>query len=83
VAVRLPPDLLELIDRHARAHGLSRAATIRLLVADGLRSGPGDGVDRAQIRRMLALTPVERIRQLTASVEAQSRLRGIARRPKR
>ena len=33
-------------------------------MGEGLAAGHSDGVDRSQIRRMLALTPLERIRHM-------------------
>jgi hypothetical protein len=79
--VRLPPDLLEDIDRRAGLLGRSRAAVIRSLLREALgrNDSPDDGVDRAQIRRMLARSPRERIRHMVEVAAKQSRLRGAAR----
>jgi transcriptional regulator with XRE-family HTH domain len=62
-----------------------RASTLRaLLVRCGVDLEPmpaiGDGVDRSQIRERLALTPAERIRDLTTAAAAVVRLHGRARR---
>jgi transcriptional regulator with XRE-family HTH domain len=56
---------------------------LRILHASGhdLELGPrlGEGVDRAQIRERLALTPRQRLEDLTAAAAAVRRLRGRAR----
>jgi len=80
VAVRLPADLLVLVDHRARTSRQSRAGAIRSLLAEALRVDSPDGVDRAQIRRMLAMTPAERIRHMAQVANTQMRLRGAARR---
>lgn len=82
VPVRLPPDLLEDIDRRARLLGRPRAAVIRSLLMEALGHAASldDGVDRAQIRRMLAMTPSERMRHMTGVAAQQKRFRGKARR---
>lgn len=78
----MPADILALVDARARARGETRAAAIRRLLAEGLRSeAASDGVDRAQIRRMLALTPRDRIRHMADVVNAIRPFRGAARRP--
>src|SRR5256885_11940878 len=77
-AVRFPADVLDAIDRRAAGRGQSRAAVIRALVSDAL--GERSDVDRAQIRRMLAMSPADRIRHMTEVASNQSRLRGAARR---
>ena len=79
MAVRLPAELLTLIDGRAAANARSRAATIRDLLTQALYSGRDDGVDRGQIRRMLAMTPAERVRQMTEVANAQTHLRRRAR----
>ncbi|MEE8601323.1 ribbon-helix-helix protein, CopG family [Euzebya tangerina] len=58
VTVRLPPELLRDVDRLAASAGMTRAAYLRALIAAAL---PAEDVDRSQIRRMLRLTPAERI----------------------
>ncbi len=86
MAVRLPPDLLAMVDARARSGGHSRAGTVRQLLVEALRATPPDatppdGIDRAQIRRMLALTPRDRIRHMADVVNAVRPFRGAARRP--
>lgn len=81
VAVRLPPDILALVVARAEAEGESRAEAIRRLLAQGLgHEQRPDGIDRSQIRRMLALSPRDRIRHVAGVVNASARLRGAARR---
>jgi hypothetical protein len=81
VAVRLPPDVLDDIDRRARILGRSRASVIRSMLDHALRRAPepDDGVDRAQIRRMLRLSPGERIDHMAHVAAQQRRARGKAR----
>jgi hypothetical protein len=81
----LAPDVLDEIDRRARVLGRSRAAVIRSLLAEALGRAetPDDGVDRAQIRRQLALSPAERVRRMSEVATQQRRLRGKARRSMR
>lgn len=75
VSVRLPDELLDRVDAEAEQSGASRAATVRRLIEGGL----GDtGVDLAQIRRALALTPAERIRTVARTERALSAIRGRA-----
>ena len=52
---------------HASGHDLELAARL------------GEGVDRAQIRERLALTPRQRLEDLTKAAAAARRLRGRAR----
>ena len=82
VPVRVPPDLLDDIDRRARVLGRSRAAVIRSLLREALgpTETPDDGVDRSQIRRMLAMSPRERMRHMSGVAAQQKRFRGKARR---
>jgi len=82
VPVRLPDDLLAQIDRRARTLGRSRASIIRSLLLEALGDSAAcdDGVDRAQIRRSLALGPRERIEHMTKVHAQQARLRASARR---
>ena len=80
IAVRLPAELLALVDARAAAAGSSRASAVRELLAEALVMPPGDGVDRSQIRRMRALSPRERIHHMVDVARAQTRLRGAARR---
>jgi hypothetical protein len=54
-----------------------------LLEALGRADAPDDGVDRSQIRRMLALSPRERMRHMNEVAAQQTRLRSAARRPAR
>jgi len=77
ITVRLPPGLLKDVDRHADAAGMSRAAYLRALIAAAL---PHDDVDRTQIRRLLALTPAERVARNEANVRQMAAIRGAARR---
>jgi metal-responsive CopG/Arc/MetJ family transcriptional regulator len=81
VPVRLPDELVAQIDRRARILGRSRASIIRSLLLEALGDSavPDDGVDRAQIRRSLALAPSERIEHMTKVHAQQARLRGRAR----
>lgn len=85
VPVRLPPEVLDDIDRRARLLGRSRASVIRslLLAALGRTGVRDDGVDRAQIHRMLALSPPERLRHMRGVAAQQHRIRGKARQPNR
>ena len=83
VPVRLPDDLLREVDERARILGRSRASVIRSLLLGALgHEAPDDGVDRAQIRRSLALSPRERMSHMAAVQAQQARVRGKARRPK-
>ncbi len=75
MSVRLPDDLLARVDAESARADESRAATIRRLVGEAL----GDsGVDVAQIRRALALTPAERIRAVVRTERGLAQLRGRA-----
>jgi len=80
VPVRLPVDLLGDIDRRARVLGRSRASVIRSLLVAALSQSdaPDDGVDRAQIRRMLGMSPPERLRHMRDVAAQQQRIRGMA-----
>lgn len=82
VPVRLPDELLAEVDRRARTLGRSRGSIIRSLLLESLghSATPDDGVDRAQIRRSLAVSPRERIEHMTQVHAQQERLRGTARR---
>ena len=80
MAVRLPPDMLARIDAVAARRAESRASSIRRLLADALSNGADDGVDRAQIRRMLALTPLQRIRHMVDVANGMARFRDRVRR---
>jgi len=82
VPVRLSDELVAQIDRRARILGRSRASIIRSLLLEALGDSAvaDDGVDRAQIRRSLALAPRERIEHMTNVHAQQARLRGTARR---
>ncbi len=83
VPVRLPDDLLSEVDQRARILGRSRASVIRSLLLSALgHETPDHGVDRAQIRRSLALAPRERLAHMTAVQAQQARLRGKARQRK-
>ena len=80
VSVRLPADLLARVDARAAAGGGSRAAVVRQLLVAALVGWPReveapDGIDRAQIQRMLALTPRERIRHMADVANGMIRLR--------
>jgi hypothetical protein len=90
--IRESPDVSEGDHAHRRPlHSGSRQSEIRAAVelvvmprratrkpSEADRS-PTDGIDRAQIRRMLALTPRERIRHMTEVTNGMVRLRGVAR----
>jgi metal-responsive CopG/Arc/MetJ family transcriptional regulator len=80
IAVRLPQDLLDDIDLRARILGRSRASVIRSILdhALGRTPEPDDGVDRAQIRRMLRLSPRERLDHMAHVASQQRRVRGRA-----
>jgi hypothetical protein len=81
VVVRLPVDLLADIDLRAAALGRSRASVVRSLLDEALgrRTTADDGVDRAQIRRALAMTPTERMHRALELSAQQRRIRGRAR----
>jgi hypothetical protein len=85
VPVRLPADVLHEVDRRARILGRSRAAVIRSLLEEalGVRDEVDDGVDRAQIRRMLELSPSDRMHHMSLVAAQQGRLRRKARRTTR
>ena len=78
--VRIAPSVLDDIDRRAAVLGRSRAAVIRSLLSAALGHDEDvdDGVDRAQIRRMLALSPAERLRHMNQVGAQQRRLRAKA-----
>jgi hypothetical protein len=77
--VRLPASTLAEIDQRAQRAGASRAQLIRDLLAQALAAVPtGDGVDRAQIQRMLRLTPAERVAHMVAVQRRMAALRGLA-----
>lgn len=75
ISLRLDDRLLERVDAEAKRSGKSRAATIRELL--GVSAG-NPGVDVAQIRRALALTPAERIRAVARTEAMLAGLRGRA-----
>jgi metal-responsive CopG/Arc/MetJ family transcriptional regulator len=81
VAIRLPQEVLDDIDRRARILGRSRASVVRSLLDQALGRSPelDDGVDRAQIRRMRRLSPRERIDHMAEVADQQRRARGRAR----
>ena len=85
VPIRIPVNVLQDIDARARQLGRSRAAVIRslLLEALGCHDDTVDGVDRAQIRRMRAMSPRDRMRHMTEVAAQQERVRGRAVRPAR
>lgn len=80
--MRLPPEVLDDIDRRAHLLGRSRASVIRSLLLEALGRGDtsDEGVDRAQIRRMLAMSPRERMRHMSEVAAQQRKLRGTPRR---
>lgn len=80
VAVRLPPDVLVLLDRRAERAGITRAQVMRDILRAAVDSSSSDGVDRAQIQRMLRLTPAERVQHMAQVAESLSSIKGIARR---
>jgi predicted transcriptional regulator len=71
--VRLPPELLARVDGLAQQASVSRATSIRRLIASAL-GAENDGVDVAQIRRALALSPAERVRTM---VEAKRNVAAV------
>lgn len=77
VAVRLPAELISRLDAAADAEGETRAATVRRLLEEGVAES---GVDIAQIRRALALTPAARIREVAATANTFESIRNAARR---
>ena len=79
VSVRLDPGLLVRVDALASRTGSNRAATIRRLLDEAVVDpGVDTGVDIAQIRRALALTPAERVRAVVGVERTLSKLRGSA-----
>lgn len=74
ISVRLPLELLDAVDRLSADAGTSRAATIRALLEAAVRPST-EGVDRAQIRRMLAMEPRERIRHMAEVTRGLQRFR--------
>jgi metal-responsive CopG/Arc/MetJ family transcriptional regulator len=74
ISVRLSPELLETVDRLCVEAGATRAATIRHLLETAVRQST-DGVDRAQIRRMLAMEPRDRIRHMAEVTRGLQRFR--------
>ena len=72
--------MLARVDADAALHAESRAGSIRRLLAEALSNAAGDGVDRVQIRRMLALTPLERIRHMVDVANGMARFRDRVRR---
>jgi len=79
VSVRLDPRIVRQLDRKAAAIGTTRAAVIRDVVSRADRNGDLDlGVDRAQIRRMLQMTPAERVEHMAAVANALRPWRGAA-----
>ena len=62
---------------------LALLSCLVLLEALGWTEAPVDGVDRAQIRRMLELSPGERMRHMSEVAAQQKQIRGKARRPVR
>lgn len=75
VSVRLTAELLAQLDEEATRRGESRAETIRRLVGGALDDS---GVDVAQIRRALARTPAQRIRDVARVERSLAALRGRA-----
>jgi hypothetical protein len=73
--VRLDDGLLARVDAEAARSGESRASTIRRLLD---RSVGDPGVDVAQIRRALAMTPAERVRGAAHAERRLARVRGRA-----
>jgi hypothetical protein len=78
VTVRLRAEAIAALDRQAERAGTSRAQVIRDLVDQATRSAEDDGVDRAQIRRMLRLSPAERLTHMLEVVDGLAPLRGAA-----
>lgn len=75
ISVRVDPALLMQIDAEATRSGQSRASTIRQLLE---RAVDDTGVDVAQIRRNLALSPADRICAVGRSEQRLAGLRGRA-----
>jgi len=78
VAVRLPPAAIAALDARAAVRGTTRAHVLRDIVAGALEVSGSGGVDRAQIRRMLEMTPAERVRHLVAVANTLARFQGSA-----
>jgi hypothetical protein len=76
--VRLPPPVLAFLDRQAAREGSTRARVIRRIVSEAMDASTPDGVDRAQIRRLLAMSPAQRVRHMTDVANALVRIRGVA-----
>jgi hypothetical protein len=64
------------VDAEAARSGTSRASTIRRLIESSVGQ---TGVDVAQIRRLLALSPIDRIRQAVRTEQTLAQIRGQAR----
>lgn len=75
ISVRVDPALLDRLDAEASRSGQSRASTVRRLLAASVDE---TGVDVAQIRRALALSPAERIRALARTERHLAGIRGRA-----
>ncbi|MFV0318678.1 MAG: CopG family transcriptional regulator [Microthrixaceae bacterium] len=76
VSVRLPDDLLAVLDRRARDAGLSRAEAIRILLDRALSPSSDDGVDRTQITHRLAMTPAQRVHRMAEETRRLQTLTG-------
>jgi hypothetical protein len=70
--------MLTEIDRLAQRADVSRAQVIRDLLAGALAPPTDDGVDRAQIRRLLRLSPAERVAHMVGVQRRMAALRGLA-----
>jgi hypothetical protein len=80
VTVRLPPETIAEIDHLAERAGSTRAQAIRDLIAHAMATPEYDGVDRAQIQRMIRLSPAERLTHMLEVVNQLAPLRGLAKR---
>ena len=75
VSVRLEPHVVRRLDRLARARGLTRAGLLRDIVS---HADLDLGVDRTQIRRMLRMTPAERVEHMADVANKLRPWRGVA-----
>ena len=79
MSVRIPDDLLAVLDARRSAVGMSRAEAVRSLLERALSTGPDDGVDRTQIAHRLGPTPAQRLAEMTTETRRLLALAGRAR----
>jgi predicted transcriptional regulator len=77
VSIRLDPKVVRRLDRLATARGTTRASVLRDVLTESI---PDYGVDRTQIKRMLRLTPAERVRDMADTANTMLQLQGLAHR---